>query len=91
MIYYAIYVKGLHNSTGYIDVALESGRRVSVSLRPLPSSLHPNNRRSSSTNRPLLILVQNGALTFLLNTITGMKMVDWKQGQLIFTLPLWFQ
>ena len=24
MIYYAIYLKGLHNSTGYIDVALEN-------------------------------------------------------------------
>ena len=24
MIYYAIYLKGLHNTTGYIDVALES-------------------------------------------------------------------
>lgn len=24
MIYYTIYLKGLHNSTGYVDVALES-------------------------------------------------------------------
>lgn len=42
MIYYTIYVKGLHNQTGYIDIALQSDRLLKDYLSYLDIGLKPH-------------------------------------------------
>jgi hypothetical protein len=42
MIYYTIYVKGLHNQTGYIDVALEDDQLLKDYLIFLDIGLKPH-------------------------------------------------
>ena len=42
MIYYTIYVKGLHNGSGYIDVALDSDQLLKDFLQYLDIGIKPH-------------------------------------------------
>ncbi len=74
MVYYTIYIKHLHNSTGYIDVGLEDDQLLKDYLQFLDIGIKAH--RTYVIHNPAGQQGQKGVFSINLNEITAITMMD---------------